>query len=104
MLDIVHHKDKTVVYARGEINFLNAGFVRESIKHLIANNLLTELDIDMKDVKFIDSSGASALDSLSKVMKDKHGTLNILKVNHEVEFVMSLSRKSDLLNRNNNLN
>ncbi len=57
-----------------------------------------DVDIDLSNVDYIDSSGVGVLITLLKRQKSKGKTLNISKVSSKVMNVLKLSSLSDVFN------
>ncbi len=62
----------------------------------IGHNIDKNIEIDLSNVEYIDSSGVGVLISLLKLQKKKGKTLNIKKVSPKVLNVLKLSSLSDV--------
>ena len=64
----------------------------------VGENTYKDVDIDLSNVEYIDSSGVGVLITLLKRQKSKGKTLNISKVSPKVMNVLKLSSLSDVFN------
>ncbi len=64
----------------------------------VGQNIDKDIEIDLSNVDYIDSSGVGVLISLLKLQKKKDKTLKINKVSSKVLNVLKLSSLSDVFN------
>lgn len=79
-----------------ELTAANAGSVKEEVRSRIRPEHEV-LDIDMSEVRILDSSGLGTLISLHKVMCQQNGVVRILNPTPIVEQVLELTRLHRLL-------
>jgi serine/threonine-protein kinase RsbW len=76
------------VRLRGEVDFQNAQMVRETL-HSAAREAGDPLVLDMSDLKYIDSSGISALVSAARQARAHGGDLRLEGVSRHMRFLLS---------------
>jgi len=79
-----------------ELTAANAGSVKDEVRSRIRPEHEV-LDIDMSEVRILDSSGLGTLISLHKVMCQQNGLVRILNPTSIVEQVLELTRLHRLL-------
>jgi len=88
--------ERIVIQGITELTAANAANVKEDVRNRIrAEHEI--LDIDMSQVRILDSSGLGTLISLHKVMCQQNGVVRILNPTPIVEQVLELTRLHRLL-------
>ncbi len=85
------------VIVNGDIEMMTIKNFKQKLFE-IGQNIDKDIDIDLSDVDYIDSSGVGVLISLLKLQKKKGKTLSISKVSPKVQNVLKLSSLSDVFN------
>lgn len=85
------------VIVNGDIEMMTIKTFKQKLFE-IGQNIDKDIDIDLSNVDYIDSSGVGVLISLLKLQKKKGKTLNISKVSPKVQNVLKLSSLSDVFN------
>ena len=88
--------DRIVIKGIKELTAANAGSVKEDVRSRIRPEHEV-LDIDMSEVRILDSSGLGTLISLHKVMCQQNGLVRIKNPTPIVEQVLELTRLHRLL-------
>jgi anti-sigma B factor antagonist len=83
------------VVVNGDIEMMTIKNFKEKLFE-IGHNTDKNIEIDLSNVDYIDSSGVGVLISLLKLQKKKGKTLNINKVSAKVLNVLKLSSLSDV--------
>ena len=85
------------VVISGDIEMLTIKTFKQKLFEL-GQSTEKDIEIDMFDVDYIDSSGVGVLISLLKLQKKKDKQLKIVKVSSKVLNVLKLSSLSDVFN------
>lgn len=80
-----------VIEPSGILDGIKGNHLRREIGDIVANNADIIL-IDLKDVKFIDSSGLGALVSAMQIVKKANGKLFICSANDQVKMLFQLTK------------
>lgn len=80
-----------IVQPSGILDGIRANQLRRDISDIVANGADIVL-IDLKDVKFIDSSGLGALVSVMKTVRTNGGKLFVCSLNDQVKMVFELTK------------
>ena len=88
--------ERILVLGIKELTSANAAAVKDDVRRCIRPGHLT-LDIDMSDVRILDSSGLGTLIALHKCMCQQNGLVRIMNPTPIVEQVLELTRLHRLL-------
>ena len=94
-IQIKEESDVVNIMVFGDIEMMSIKNFKEKLFE-IGNNLDKNIEIDLSNVDYIDSSGVGVLISLLKLQKKKGKNLNIKKVSSKVLRVLKLSSLSDV--------
>ena len=89
--------DLVLITVKGDIEMMTIKEFKERLFD-IGQNMDKNVELDLSDVDYIDSSGVGVLISLLKLQKKKGKTLRISKVSSQVMNVLQLSSLSDVFN------
>lgn len=91
-MDISKTKNKCPVFRlSGELDHHNAQDIRRELDHVIKKYSLSELILDLKDLKFMDSSGIGVVLGRYKLLKKRHGELYVRNVGRNVDKIFKMS-------------
>ena len=94
----VQEKDNIImIKVNGDIEMMSIKLFKQKLFE-IGQNTDKNIEIDLSDVDYIDSSGVGVLISLLKLQKKKDKELIIEKVSSKVLNVLKLSSLSDVFN------
>jgi anti-sigma B factor antagonist len=74
-----------------ELNATNAGGFRDSVRAALTPQI-TNLDVDLSETRFLDSSGLGALIALHKSVTANKGVLRIVKPTSTAQQILELTR------------
>jgi anti-sigma B factor antagonist len=94
-IEVKEYADVVNVIVNGDIEMMTIKNFKEKLFD-IGHNTDKNIEIDLSNVDYIDSSGVGVLISLLKLQKKKGKTLNINKVSTKVLNVLKLSSLSDV--------
>jgi anti-anti-sigma factor len=80
-----------VIELSGILDGIRGNQLRREVSDIVANEIDILL-IDLKDVKFIDSSGLGALVSALQTVQNANGKLFICSVNDQVKMLFELTK------------
>ncbi|MDA7525016.1 STAS domain-containing protein [Verrucomicrobia bacterium] len=95
-MDFESTSERILVLGIKELTSANAAAVKDDVRRCIRPGHLT-LDIDMSDVRILDSSGLGTLIALHKCMCQQNGLVRIMNPTPIVEQVLELTRLHRLL-------
>ena len=75
----------------GDIDHHNAKEMRETIDDNVIKSQVKELELDFRDVSFMDSSGIGLVMGRYKLMQETGGTLKLINVSGHIKKVMRLA-------------
>ncbi|WP_375501095.1 STAS domain-containing protein [uncultured Nostoc sp.] len=81
----------TVLELSGILDGIRGNELRREISEILANGADILL-IDMKEVKFIDSSGLGALVSAMQMVRNANGKLFVCSINDQVRMLFELTK------------
>jgi len=96
-IDIQEQGDSVNIIVNGDIEMMTIKTFKQKLFE-IGQNADKDIEIDLSNVDYIDSSGVGVLISLLKLQKKKGKTLKINKVSSKVLNVLKLSSLSDVFN------
>ncbi len=96
-IDIQEQGDSVNIIVNGDIEMMTIKTFKQKLFE-IGQNEDKDIEIDLSNVDYIDSSGVGVLISLLKLQKKKGKTLKINKVSSKVLNVLKLSSLSDVFN------
>ena len=96
-IEINDSSDVVNVVVKGDIEMMSIKDFKTKLLD-IGQNVDKEIEIDLSNVDYIDSSGVGVLISLLKLQKNKGKTVKINKVSPKVLNVLKLSSLSDVFN------
>jgi len=94
-IEVKENAEVVNVVVNGDIEMMTIKNFKEKLFE-IGYNTDKNIEIDLSNVNYIDSSGVGVLISLLKLQKKKGKTLNINKVSTKVLNVLKLSSLSDV--------
>ncbi len=83
--------DRRIVHIKGKVTFEHCPALQSHLDAVL-NEKVREIDIDFKDVPFIDSSGIGEVLRLFKRMKDAGGDVVLLNPNRKLRDLFSMYR------------
>ncbi len=89
--------DTFVVTARGEIDAFTAPALRADLQKLAGDGAVAVLVIDMVAVTFLDSSGLGALVGALRRVRERGGTLRIVRPQAQAGRIFELTGLCDVL-------
>jgi anti-sigma B factor antagonist len=96
-IEIKDTDNQVNVIVNGDIEMMTIKEFKEKLFDL-GQNVDKDVELDLSNVDYIDSSGVGVLISLMKLQKKKGKTLKIAKVSSQVMNVLQLSSLSDVFN------
>jgi len=78
------------VSVQGDINLYSVSHLRKEIMKVIDDGC-NSLVMDMKDVRFMDSSGIALMANIQKIIKSSGGTFFVLHLNNEIKNILKLA-------------
>ncbi len=96
-IDIKETDSQVNVVVNGDIEMMTIKEFKEKLFDL-GQNVDKDVELDLSNVDYIDSSGVGVLISLMKLQKKKGKNLKINKVSSQVMNVLQLSSLSDVFN------
>ena len=98
-MDIEVKEEESVVKiaVNGDIEMMTIKTFKQKLFD-VGQNIDKDIEIDLSNVDYIDSSGVGVLISLLKLQKKKEKSLKINKVSSKVLNVLKLSSLSDVFN------
>ncbi len=94
-IDINENIEQVNISVKGDIEMMTIKSFKQKLFE-IGENINKDIEIDLSDVDYIDSSGVGVLISLLKLQKQKGKTLSINKVSPKVLNILKLSSLSDV--------
>ncbi len=94
-IDINENIELVNISVKGDIEMMTIKSFKQKLFE-IGENVNKDIEIDLSDVDYIDSSGVGVLISLLKLQKQKGKTLSINKVSPKVLNILKLSSLSDV--------
>jgi anti-sigma B factor antagonist len=89
--------DRLTIEWHGEVTAANAGYIRDATWLLLSEHGDLRRVLDLRDVRFIDSTGLGLLVSMRKHASDRNVPLDIINVQPQVENVIRISKLRDFL-------
>jgi anti-sigma B factor antagonist len=96
-IDVQESGDLVVITVQGDIEMMTIKTFKQTLFE-IGQNIDKDIEIDLSNVDYIDSSGVGVLISLLKLQKKKGKSLRMDKVSSKVLNVLKLSSLSDVFN------
>jgi len=96
-IEIKESNAQVNVIVNGDIEMMTIKEFKEKLFDL-GQNVDKDVELDLSNVDYIDSSGVGLLISLMKLQKKKGKNLKISKVSSQVMNVLQLSSLSDVFN------
>lgn len=96
-IEIKEDDNQVLIIVNGDIEMMTIKTFKQKLFE-IGQNVDKNIEIDLSNVDYIDSSGVGVLISLLKLQKKKGKDLNIQKVSPKVLNVLKLSSLSDVFN------
>ncbi len=96
-IEIKESNAQVNVIVNGDIEMMTIKEFKEKLFDL-GQNVDKDVELDLSNVDYIDSSGVGVLISLMKLQKKKGKNLKISKVSSQVMNVLQLSSLSDVFN------
>ncbi len=96
-IDIMEKDDLVVITVHGDIEMMTIKTFKQKLFE-VGQTYDKNIEIDLSDVDYIDSSGVGVLISLLKLQKKKDKTLSIKEVSSKVLNVLKLSSLADVFN------
>ncbi|MCP4137244.1 MAG: STAS domain-containing protein [bacterium] len=96
-IEVKEAESMVSIIVNGDIEMMTIKSFKQKLFE-IGQNVDKDIEIDLSNVDYIDSSGVGVLISLLKLQKKKGKTLKINKVSSKVLNVLKLSSLSDVFN------
>ncbi len=96
-IEINENDDNVLITVSGDIEMMTIKEFKEKLFE-VGQNVDKDVELDLSNVDYIDSSGVGVLISLLKLQKKKGKALKIDKVSSQVLNVLQLSSLSDVFN------
>ncbi|MCU0847999.1 MAG: STAS domain-containing protein [Spirochaetes bacterium] len=96
-IDIREDGENVQITVNGDIEMMTIKTFKQKLFE-VGQNVDKDIELDLSNVDYIDSSGVGVLISLLKLQKKKGKSLKISKVSTKVLNVLKLSSLSDIFN------
>lgn len=96
-IDVQESDDLVVITVQGDIEMMTIKTFKQTLFD-VGQNVNKDIEIDLREVDYIDSSGIGILINLLNIQKKKNKALLINKVSSKVLNVLKLSSLSDVFN------
>lgn len=96
-IDVQESDDLVVITVQGDIEMMTIKTFKQTLFD-VGQNVDKDIEIDLREVDYIDSSGIGILINLLNIQKKKNKALLINKVSSKVLNVLKLSSLSDVFN------
>jgi len=96
-IDIREDGENVHITVNGDIEMMTIKTFKQKLFE-VGQNVDKDIELDLSNVDYIDSSGVGVLISLLKLQKKKGKSLKISKVSTKVLNVLKLSSLSDIFN------
>ncbi len=96
-IEVQERENSVFLKVHGDIEMMSIKTFKQKLFE-IGQNTAKDIEIDLSEVDYIDSSGVGVLISLLKLQKKKEKELIIEKVSSKVLNVLKLSSLSDVFN------
>jgi anti-sigma B factor antagonist len=96
-IDVKDEGNKIKIIINGDIEMMTIKSFKQKLFE-IGQQIDKDIEIDMSNVDYIDSSGVGVLISLLKLQKKKGKNLEIFKVSSKVLNILKLSSLADVFN------
>jgi anti-sigma B factor antagonist len=90
-MKILHQGTTLLVGGLTELNAANASGFRDAVRGALTPQI-TQLDVDLSETNFLDSSGLGALIALHKTLAASKGVLRILQPTPTAQQILELTR------------
>ena len=88
----IQYQPKTLILSEiPELNATNSAALRDDARAALKDDL-TNLDVDLSQTRFVDSSGLGTLIALHKTMCSRGGAVRILNPTSSVQQILELTR------------
>jgi len=94
-IEVKETKDQVIIAVEGDIEMMTIKDFKEKLFDM-GHNIQKDIEIDLSNVDYIDSSGVGVLISLLKLQNKKGKKLKITKASPKVLNVLRLSSLSDV--------
>lgn len=91
MMKLSNQGNSLVVTGFTELSAGNAGEIREPIRTALTGTL-SNIDMDLSQVQFIDSGGLGLLVALQKTAAERQGRIRLLNPTPRVQQILELTR------------
>ena len=88
---VQHRQDYSVAHLNGELDHHSASFVRSELDKAIREHKDANLVLDLKNLRFMDSSGLGVILGRYKQLKKHGNSMYIRNANKQIEKVFSVS-------------
>jgi anti-sigma B factor antagonist len=95
-IQVTEQGDYTILKLSGDIDYFNISLLKTAIFQLI-NDKIPKLILDLKDVKYMDSSGIGLIVTAYKVMNRYGGTIGLMHVIDEIQVLLKLATVDSFL-------
>ncbi len=90
-MKIQHQGNTLLISGLTELNATNAGAFRDAARAALSSQIIN-LDIDLSETSFLDSSGLGALIALHKTVATNQGLVRILQPTATAQQILELTR------------
>ena len=87
--------DKAVVHIEGDIDLVNMNELQEVLFALLTENV--NIELDMSDVGYLDSSGIGLILLMKKRQKEKGNMLKIVNISERIKKVLTAGTVETLM-------
>lgn len=95
-IDKVQNGQKLILALDGELDSIQSKLLEEEIVKI--SEEVTDLTLDLEKLEYTSSAGIRTFLLANRTMKEKKGTLKIIKVNNNVYEILKMASLIDVLN------
>ena len=91
MLKSIRDGDRALVLLEGELDHCCAQRIRSELDGMLADQTLQHMILDFSQMNFMDSSGIGVILGRYRILRDRGGTLSVMRMNRHVARIFHMS-------------
>ncbi len=92
------YKGIPMIEIKGNFDLTNSHDIKEKLNHLLSENSISDIILDLTNLKFVDSSAIGVIVKLALKLKESQGRIVIVNTSQNIKKLFTMSNLNSIVN------